>query len=69
MSKTLEELGYEKILDDEYEAIYKNGFCDTIVFRKLTRSTSIICCYNAHQVITMEELKAIYKQCEDLGWI
>ena len=65
MSKTLEELGYEKKQDDEYQTAYEDGYCEGIVFRKITRSVRM--CHL--QVITMEELKAIYKYCEDNKWI
>ena len=69
MSKTLEELGYEKILDDELQLIYENDDGDAICFVKFTKCFSVKDCYDGYQVATMEELKAIYKYCEDMGWL
>lgn len=69
MSKTLEELGYEKVLDDELQTIYENDDSDRISFVKVTKCVAISDCYDGYQVATMEELKAIYKWCEDNKWI
>ena len=69
MSKTLEKLGYKKIVDDEYQTVYKNSYGDEIVFGKLTKSVSVDDRLHWFRVITMEELKAIYKYCEDNKWI
>ena len=69
MSKTLEELGYKK---QEYGKSYdifsksvdEEGYCiDSIVFFKKHKNIKI------NAIITMEELKAIYKWCEDNKWI
>ena len=71
MSKTLEELGYEK-----------ENIISPIDGRKLgerfweTKTYDFIAFYDEEKAlrkpngkITMEELKAIYKYCEDNKWI
>lgn len=74
MSKTLEELGYEKREDtpsvlrywkqDEHEFCdYKISFYKNIKKVEKTRGN-----FDAVP-FTMEELKAIYKYCEDNKWI
>lgn len=70
MSKTLEELGYEK---EEYGKSY------VIFYRPVDEEgyvTESIWFYKKHKkikvfdtVIPLEELKAIYKWCEDNKWI
>ena len=70
MSKTLEELGYERIVDDTIGIIYRNNKHKLeILFTKLTQEFHFSTDEDVFVSITMEELKAIYKQCEDLGWI
>jgi hypothetical protein len=69
MSKTLEELGYEKTEDGECQAVYENNYCDWIIFRKTTKSVGVISSDDCCSIINMEELKAIYKYCEDNKWI
>ena len=66
MSKTLEELGYEK---EEFEncIIFQKGF-NQIWFFTEERTVSGKE-FMQSKDFTMEELKAIYKQCEDLRWI
>lgn len=67
MSKTLEELGYEKILDSEDLLMYKiRG--KMITFSLLTKDVAFADT-DTDPIITMEELKAIYKWCEDNKWI
>lgn len=68
MSKTLEELGYEK-REEDIHVIFENDTGDKIVFVTMTKCFYIIDCYGEYQVATMEELKAIYKYCEDNKWI
>jgi hypothetical protein len=71
MSKTLEELGYEK------EDIISNISGEKIGTRFWeTRTYNLIDFYDEEKTIkksfgkiTMEELKAIYKYCEDNKWI
>lgn len=72
MSKTLEELGYEK---EEYSnaICYKNYIVDKEI-RFYTEDKEIIIgdfgdYHEPAESINVEELKAIYKYCEDLGWI
>ncbi len=74
MSKTLEELGYEKIQDDSvvltYEKRIPDGFYDyTITFYKVTKKVMKTRGYSDACCFTLEELKAIYKWCEEHNWI
>lgn len=69
MSKTLEDLGYKKVLDDELQVIYENDDGDAIYFVKVTKCFCVKDCYDGYQVATMEELKAIYQYCIDNKWI
>ena len=72
MSKTLEELGYEKIVDTESNLIYRKtrAFCDRkINFHKTLKEVEKTTGDYSTGSITMEELKAIYKYCEDNKWI
>lgn len=71
MSKTLEELGYEKINKEKHTIFnLKDPITDTrIAFFEPYRT---FCKQNDGELageITMEELKAIYKYCEDNKWI
>lgn len=72
MSKTLEELGYEKREDTPSKVLFiKDDFFayHKISFYKGTKDfTKTWGDYDAEH-ITMEELKAIYKYCEDNKWI
>jgi hypothetical protein len=71
MSKTLEELGYEK-RENEEEIDFVNGDKE-ILFDKQKKEFAgewfIPDVRFVVPVFSMEELKAIYKYCEDLGWI
>ena len=68
MCKTLEELGYKKILDSEDLLMYKiRG--KMITFSLLTKDVAFAAFIESDPIITMEELKAIYKYCEDNKWI
>ena len=66
MSKTLEELGYEK-LEKENCIVFEKNHSHIYFFieEKMVSGTERF----QSNDITMEELKAIYKYCEDLGWI
>lgn len=71
MSKTLEELGYEKIECEEYVA-FGNKDKEILFDKKKMEFTGEQFIPNGMFVIpafTMEELKAIYKYCEDNKWI
>ena len=69
MSKTLEELGYEKE-EDVLGIIYMHNIHGLkIFFTKSTQEIHLSTNEDMLASVTMEELKAIYKQCEDLGWI
>ena len=70
MSKTLEDLGYEKDIDSEDEFLtryIKDNDC--ISFWHTKKQVN---CYNRFEpfkYLTMEELKAIYQYCIDNKWI
>lgn len=74
MSKTLEELGYEKE-ENDYIVVFINSINsgEQIVFDKLRKEVVCEEFINGAKYIakniTMEELKAIYKYCEDNKWI
>lgn len=73
--KMFEELGYKKVIDNEKQLQYEYEDKDfptediEISFDKTFLSIKISYrngnCYD----ITMQELQAIYKKCEELGWI
>ena len=68
-SKTLEELGYKKRENELNLSYLHKDSRSEIVFYKPIKTVAVIDEYGLYQSATMEELKAIYKQCEDLGWI
>lgn len=71
-----EKLGYEKTKNDEYHVIYEKGASirNRIIFSKITKT---VCCilvdedyeWNDGIDIDMQELQAINKKVEELGWI
>ena len=70
MSKTLEDLGYEKY---EYGKSYdifsratdEEGYCtESITFKKKYKNIEL-----NKKLLSMEELKAIYQYCIDNKWI
>ena len=68
--KLFEELGYEK---EEYNPdviYYTSNILDTIYFA-FNKNTKKVCFIENNEAgdISMEELKAIYKKCDELGWI
>jgi hypothetical protein len=72
MSKTLEELGYKKEENKFYIFFRKQN--KEIVFDKVVREVFADSIINEEfkllrTCFTMEELKAIYKYCEDNKWI
>ena len=72
MSKTLEELGYKKTEDDTVGKIYlSKDKTKKLFFGKLTHRLLISLQNHNYEVVelSMEELKAIYKCCEDNKWI
>ena len=78
MSKTLEELGYEKNKGDWNIVIYmKKGEKGPYhnYFISFDKEDRIVEAYESlgastfSKELAMEELKAIYKWCEDKGWI
>ena len=70
MSKTLEDLGYEKVQDDVIGTIYKNDKHELeIFFAKLTKEVHISTYQDVLASLSMEELKAIYQYCIDNKWI
>lgn len=74
MSKTLEDLGYEKVTESPSILIYEKGMADgfydyTITFYKKTKNVVKTRGYSDATCLTMEELKAIYQYCIDNKWI
>ena len=71
MSKSLEELGYERINKGKHTIFnLKDPITDTgIVFFEPYRTFCKETDGELAGDITMEELKAIYKYCEDNKWI
>lgn len=72
MSKTLEELGYE-IEENKFYIFFRKQNKE-IVFDKVAREVFGESIINEEfkllkTCFTMEELKAIYKYCEDNKWI
>lgn len=75
MSKTLEELGYEKknagtpkvkvCMFEKEIKIGKRKLFEAFTFIYPEKYITI----KNKQILTMEELKAIYKYCEDNKWI
>ena len=68
--KLFEELGYEK---EEYNPdviYYTSNILDTIYFA-FNKNTKKVCFIENNEAgdISMEELKAIYLKCKELGWI
>lgn len=67
------ELGYYDFFEDEAEIIFSKSFrlrFKEITFNKLFKSISIgknITCDYTH-ILTIDEIKAINKQVEELGW-
>lgn len=70
--KLLKELGYEKIIENknivqyEFEGFYMD---DEIKFDIKGKTVLKEYSDGESQEITMQELKAINKKCEELGWI
>ena len=69
MSKTLEELGYKKREDTFNRTVYENNKGSIIIFDNDNKEFMPSIDYYDANSITMEELKAIYKWCEDNKWI
>jgi hypothetical protein len=69
MSKTLEELGYEKIVKGTY-IDYRNQLDNAVhIMFWEDRKFAKVDDDGLEIWFDMEELKAIYKYCEDMGWI
>ena len=69
-------LGYEKINDDEYGVIYEKGTStrNRIIFKRTNKTVCSILIdedyeWNDAMEIDMQELQAINKKAEELGWI
>ena len=68
--KMFEELGYEK---EEYNPdviYYTSNILNTIYFA-FNKNTKKVCFIENNEAgdISMQELKAIYLKCKELGWI
>ncbi len=60
-----EELGYKKNFEDKYRANYENNGFETIInFDKEYKDVRV---YN--NGFDMQELQAINKKCQELGWL
>jgi tRNA U34 2-thiouridine synthase MnmA/TrmU len=71
MSKTLEDLGYEKE-ESEYNIVFRKDNTTICFVKKLKALSKDLLTNNGKFVacnITMEELKAIYQYCIDNKWI
>lgn len=65
-----EELGYEKIRDDERFIKYRKPFNnDYFVMDKETKDFIKNFDFAYWKAVTMQELQAINKKCKELGWI
>ena len=64
-----ESLGYKKIQDDVNWLIwsFENKF--KIMFYKPQQDFKVECLENIYNTIDIDELKAINKQVEELGWL
>ena len=69
MSKTLEELGYEKEHGKSYTVYNKPIGEDGLLYKSITFWEKDKIVRIDTQIITMEELKAIYQYCIDNKWI
>ena len=75
MRKTLEELGYEKDIDIPAMVRYKKSRKEVDTYIRFYKDDKKIeaneVVYNQSYTVelSMEELKAIYKYCEDNKWI
>lgn len=70
--KMFEELGYEKIIENNIEILYEKErrFWDKeISFDLIDRQIRVEMGAGDSEPITMQELQAINKKCEELGWI
>ena len=65
--KMFENLGYKKVINFK-EIVYENE--DKIITFNLDKK-GITCTnfYSGFEIIDMQELQAINKKCEELGWI
>ena len=61
-----EELGYKQVLSEDY--IKYVSFFSRIAFDLTEEGIVIDCSFAIVGAITMDDLKAINKQCEELGW-
>lgn len=66
--KMLEKAGYEKYKYLEHTDFYNKDIDKIISFRN-DKSIAVFNSYDEIDSITMQELKAINKKCEELGWI
>lgn len=63
-----EKLGYKKICDDANYIIYNCGEVFEIRFYKPQQNFSVYYEEEIYNTIDIEELQAINKQIEELGW-
>lgn len=68
--KLFEELGYKKIRNDENKVIYENEKKSKfILFNKEEKAVEVSAEYGLSELIYTNELQAINKKSQELGWI
>lgn len=69
VDEMFEELGYKSYIDKQGNIVYKNAYKGMIVFD--IKYKQIICTseYNQAYPFNMQELQAISKKVEELGWV
>lgn len=66
-----EKLGYEKVSDDKYSIEYREILDDDLFEINFWKEDKTISknYYRDMGYITLQELQAINKKCQELGWI
>lgn len=70
--RMFEELGYEKIIENNIEILYKKErrlWDKEISFDLVEKHMRAEMSVGYSEPITMQELQAINKKCKELGWI
>lgn len=67
--KMFEELGYRKVIDNEYEIDYRNKRKSHIYFKKIDKSLDLASHDIKNKILPLEQLTAIIEKCKELGWI
>ena len=64
-----EELGYKLKYQDTNNICYRNSYESHIYFRKNDKTIDLAGRNNTNKIIKLEQLQAINKKCEELGWL